>query len=81
MGQRALVLLGRTIRRLRKQRGLSQEALAVRSRMHLNNISSIERGERNAGVLSVLKIARGLDVAVTALFDEFPPSAVRRMRL
>ena len=49
--------------------------------MHLNNISSIERGERNAGVLSVLKIARGLDVAVTALFDEFPPSAVRRMRL
>lgn len=49
--------------------------------MHLNHLSSIERGERNAGVLSILKIARGLDVPVTALFDEFPPSTVRRLRL
>jgi transcriptional regulator with XRE-family HTH domain len=78
---RALELLGRTIRRLRKQRGISQEELAARSRMHLNHLSSIERGERNAGVLSILKIARGLDVPVTALFDEFPPSTVRRLRL
>jgi transcriptional regulator with XRE-family HTH domain len=78
---RALQLLGRTIRRLRKQRRLSQEALAERARMHLNHISSIERGERNPGFLSLLKLSRGLDVPITALFDEFPPSTVRRLRL
>lgn len=49
--------------------------------MHLNHVSSIERGERNPGLLSVLKIAKALDVAVSALFDEFPPSTVRRLRL
>ena len=49
--------------------------------MHLNHLSSIERGERNAGVLSILKIARGLEVPVTLLFEEFPPSIVRRLRL
>jgi transcriptional regulator with XRE-family HTH domain len=69
------------VRRLRKQRGLSQEELAARANMHLNHVSSIERGERNLGFLSILKIARGLDVPVTALFEEFPPSTVRRMRL
>ena len=81
MPLRALQLLGRTIRRLRKQRGLSQMKLAELSGVHLNEISNVERGERNAGVLSLLKIARGLDVPVTALFDEFAPSTVRRLRL
>lgn len=81
MPVRALQLLGRTVRRLRKQRGLSQEELAARSKMHLNHLSSIERGERNAGILSILKLARGLDVPITLLFDEFPPSTVRRLRL
>lgn len=69
------------MRRLRKARGLSQEELAARANMHLNHVSSIERGERNLGLLSVLKLARGLDVPVTQLLDEFPPEVVRRMRL
>ena len=81
MPLRALQLLGRTIRRLRKQRGLSQMKLAELADMHLNHVSSVERGERNPGVLSLLKISRGLGVPITALFDEFPPSTVRRMRL
>lgn len=81
MPSRALQLLGRTIRRLRKQRGLSQEKLAELARVHLNHVSSIERGERNAGVLTLFKLARGLDVPIIALFDEFPPSTVRRLRL
>ena len=81
MPLRALQLLGRTIRRLRKQRGLSQMKLAELSGVHLNEISNVERGERDARATSLLKIARGLNVPVTALFDEFPPSMVRRLRL
>lgn len=81
MGYRALSLFGRTVRRLRKQHGLSQEALALAAGMHLNHVSSIERGERNPGLLSVLKIAKALDIPVTELFDEFPPRELRRMRV
>lgn len=81
MPLRALQLLGRTIRRLRKQRGLSQMKLAELAGVHLNEISNVERGERDARATSLLKIARGLNVPVTALFDEFPPSTVKRLRL
>ena len=49
--------------------------------MHLNHVSSIERGERNLGFLSFLKLARGLDVPVTQLLEEFPADVVRRLRL
>lgn len=55
--------------------------LAELAGMHLNHLSSIERGQRNAGVLSLLRLARALAVPITALFDEFPPSTVRRLRL
>lgn len=78
---RALAIFGRTVRRLRKQRGLSQEELAARAGMHLNHLSTIERGERNCGILSLLKLARGLDVPVATLLEEFPPSLVRRLKL
>lgn len=81
MASRALQLFGRTVRRLRKAHGLSQEELAERANMHLNHVSSIERGERNLGFLSFLKLARGLDVPATKLLDEFPPDVVKRLRL
>lgn len=81
MASRALQLFGRTVRRLRRQQGLSQEELAVRAHMHLNHVSSIERGERNLGFLSFLKLARALDVPVTQLLEEFPPDIVKRLRL
>jgi ribosome-binding protein aMBF1 (putative translation factor) len=81
LASRALQIFGRTVRRLRKAHGLSQEELAVRADMHLNHVSSIERGERNLGFLSLLKLARGLDVPATSLLAEFPPDVVKRMRL
>jgi hypothetical protein len=57
-------------------------ALAMRRwRNYLNYVSSIERGERNAGVLTLLKLTRGLDVPIGALLDEFPPSTIKRLRL
>jgi transcriptional regulator with XRE-family HTH domain len=63
-----LVALGREVRRLRKERGLSQEELADRSGLHTNYIGGIERGERNVGIKAIFALARGLGVGPRDLF-------------
>lgn len=63
-----LVALGKTVRRLRVERALSQEELAERSGLHRNYIGGIERGERNVGIKAVFAIARGLGVEAKELF-------------
>jgi transcriptional regulator with XRE-family HTH domain len=57
------------VRRLREQRGWSQELLAFESGLSVGHVSKIERSERNPGVRTVSKLARGLDVSVALLFD------------
>lgn len=64
-----LVVLGANIKRLRKVQKLSQEELAARADLHRNFIGMIERGERNATALTLIKIALGLDLPASALFD------------
>jgi len=57
------------IRALREQRSLSLEELAHRSDLSFRGLIYIEHGRRNASVLTLLKIADGLEVSPGALFD------------
>lgn len=59
--------LALNLRRIRKQRGLSQETLADIVGLHRTYVGSIERGERNLGIDTVEKIANALDVEVGEL--------------
>lgn len=52
--------LGDNVRRLRRERGLSQEELAFEAELHRTYISGIERGIRNPTITIVVKIARAL---------------------
>lgn len=61
--------LGARIRDLRRRQGLSQEALADRARIDRSYMSGIERGVRNMSVLKLEKLAKALDVRVSALFE------------
>jgi transcriptional regulator with XRE-family HTH domain len=70
---RLLKTFGRTIRRLRKQRGLSQEDLAEASGMSRNYISDIERGVRNPGLLALVALAKALRVSLRELVEEIEP--------
>jgi transcriptional regulator with XRE-family HTH domain len=65
-GQKNLVELersyGRNLRRIRKQNGYSQEALAFRAEVHRTEISLLERGKRDPGVNMTLRLAGALGV-------------------
>jgi transcriptional regulator with XRE-family HTH domain len=62
-----LKTIGSTIRSLRRQQGLSQEALADRAAIDRSYMSSIERGLRNISVLNATRIAAALEVPVCDL--------------
>jgi transcriptional regulator with XRE-family HTH domain len=53
---------GRNLRRIRKERGFSQEALAFRAEVHRTEVSLLERGKRDPGVNMTLRLAGALGV-------------------
>ncbi|CAH1056642.1 helix-turn-helix transcriptional regulator [Paenibacillus sp. FSL E2-8871] len=68
MDKEILKLVGIRIRTLRKERGLSQEALGERGGFHFSYIGQIERGEKNVSLLNLHKIAEALEVNLIQLF-------------
>ena len=67
-----LLAIGREVRRLRRQAGLSQEELAEQSGLHTNYIGGIERGERNVGIKALLCLARALDLHPSEMLAGIP---------
>jgi transcriptional regulator with XRE-family HTH domain len=60
-------ILGKNIRRLRRQRGLTQEQLAFEAEIDLTYMGGIERGERNPSLLVMARIAEALSVPLPRL--------------
>ena len=60
---------GQKVVELRKNAGMSQDELAFRCNIHRAYMGTIERGEKSATLNTVEKIARGLGVRVSDLFD------------
>jgi transcriptional regulator with XRE-family HTH domain len=61
--------LGKNLRRLREEKGLSQEVFAFEARVHRTYVSDIERGARNPTITVVEKLAKALGVKAAQLLD------------
>ena len=62
--------IGQRIRNHRTAAGLSQEKLAELSGCHPTYIGQLERGEKNATIESIDKIATALNVSLSKLFEQ-----------
>jgi len=65
---RAGALVARNLRRLRVNKGLSQEALAIDAGVDRTYVSRLERGLENPTVAVLEKLAKAVDASITEFF-------------
>lgn len=66
----SLVTLGWAIRNVRSAKGVSQEQLALQADVDRSYLGRIERGENNAAILTLEKVARALGISVAKLMQK-----------
>lgn len=67
---KALVALGAAIRRERRKKGLSQEALALAANVDRSYLGRVERGDNNVALLVLIRMAKALGSSVSQLSKE-----------
>jgi transcriptional regulator with XRE-family HTH domain len=72
LGETVRYHFGRRLRRLRRDRDLSQEALAHLAGLDRTYVSGVERGERNPTLVNVSRLAGALGVEFTVLLEGVP---------
>ena len=69
MKENVKLKFGSTIKKLRTEKGISQEKLAELSDLHRTYIGSLEMGKRNISLENINKLAIALDCKISELFD------------
>ena len=64
------ICFGQVVRRLRTEKGFSQEDLASKSGLHRTYIGSVERGEKTVTINTAYKLAKALQIDLSTLFIE-----------
>jgi transcriptional regulator with XRE-family HTH domain len=60
--------VGERIRKLRQERGVSQEQLALKAGITPSYLGQVERGQKSPTIDSIDKVARALQVSLEELF-------------
>ena len=69
MKDQRLVDFGNRVREIRKEKGLSQEALASLADIDRSYMGHIERGEKNITLTKIYQISAALNVDLIVLFQ------------
>ena len=70
MDKDILIDFGKTLRRLRTEKTISQESFASMCNLHRTYISDVELGKRNVSLENIKKMADALQMKVSDLFLE-----------
>lgn len=62
-------VVGRNVRRLREQRGMTQEQLAFEAQIDLTYVGGIERGRRNPSLMVMARLAEALGAELKELLE------------
>jgi transcriptional regulator with XRE-family HTH domain len=61
---------GLAVRKLRLEKGISQEQLAELAEIHRTYIGDVERGKRNIALINMTRISQALEVRLSQLIVE-----------
>ena len=67
--EKILNIIGKRLREMRTQKGISQENLALSAELHPTYIGRLERGEKCPTIDTIYKLARSLEVPIIDLLD------------
>jgi transcriptional regulator with XRE-family HTH domain len=79
--QTAAQLFGSALRRIRREKGLSQERLAELTGLSTNYVGEMERGLKAPGLVVIVRLSRAFRVTVHELLADFTDTNVRRLKL
>ena len=65
-------VLGANVRRIRRERGVTQKDLATRTGFHPTYVGGVERGERNISLVNMTAMAVALRVTLAELVAGIP---------
>lgn len=65
-----LVALGAAIKRIRLEKEISQERLALLAEVDRSYVGRVERGDNNAAILTLARLAKALDISIADLMQE-----------
>lgn len=66
-----LLAFGRALRKIRKEKKLTQDELSVYSRVDRSYISELENGEKAPSLLTITALARALQVRASVLVEGY----------
>jgi transcriptional regulator with XRE-family HTH domain len=76
--QQVLLALGKRLRELRTERGVSQEAFADQCGLHRTAMSLLERGKRVPSLRTLLTLSQGFGIPLSDLVEGIDKHAGKR---